>query len=313
MRHGITICDRDKNEMLGFFDRGIADGPPPSWIEWRVRDTNNTNTDDVENAESSAASESEDEEYQAFMHLRQNPDGKRCRCGSTTHLTINSHACPLNPRNRVDNGHENDNAGDNVDCRAENADAGNNEGARAENADASTNNNGRAENTDAGNNEGDRAENADATSNNSGRVENADAANNDSGRAENADASNNNEGGRAENADTSTEEEDLTLSQMLDTLPPKAKRPRRSGRRRLGLSARGRRLISNNACAPLPAVGTAVQSPGTRWNLPANTNFKGVVVAVKKRNGAPSYEVQWEDGVVEYMQEKHILPMCGGR
>ena len=234
MRHGITICDRDKNEMLGFFDRGIADGPPPSWIEWRVRDTNNTNTDDVENAESSAASESEDEEYQAFMHLRQNPDGKRCRCGSTTHLTINSHACPLNPRNRVDNGHGNDNAGDNVDCRAE-------------------------------------------------------------------------------NADTSTEEEDLTLSQMLDTLPPKAKRPRRSGRRRLGLSARGRRLISNNACAPLPAVGTAVQSPGTRWNLPANTNFKGVVVAVKKRNGAPSYEVQWEDGVVEYMQEKHILPMCGGR
>ena len=39
MRHGITISDRDKEEILGFFARGVDDGQPLSWFSWVVHDT----------------------------------------------------------------------------------------------------------------------------------------------------------------------------------------------------------------------------------------------------------------------------------
>ena len=242
MRHGITISDRDKEEMLGFFGRGIPDGQPPSWISWFVYDAT---TDDAEIPESPVSSEDSDEEYQPFVHLRENPDGKRCRCGSTTHLTVNSHACPLNPRNRDDNDdgtgeRENDNAKDDS------------------------------------------------------------------------------------SSDTPDEEEEQTLAEVVATLPV------RPSQRRLGMPTRRRRLIGDDGhtratsrprvvndtddANTLPQeiqVGTKVQSSGTRWNLPAGTIFKGVVVAVKKnRRGLLTFHVKWQDGVVEYMKEEHIRPMC---
>lgn len=242
MRHGITISDRDKEEMLGFLDRGVADGQPPSWINWTVHGTDTT-SDDAE--ESSASSETSEEEYQPFLHLRPNPDGKRCRCGSTTHLTVNSHACPLNPRNRDDN---DDGAGESK-------------------------------------NDNDKDDSS---------------------------------------SDTPDEEEEQTLAEVVATLPV------RRSQRRLGMPTRRRRLIGDDdhtraTCRPRVVndtddantlsqeiqVGTKVESSGTRWNLPAGTIFKGVVVAVKKnRRGLLTFHVKWQDGVVEYMKEEHIRPMC---
>ena len=48
--------------------------------------------------------------YQPFLHLPPNPDGRTCKCGSTTHLTVQSHACPLNPRNQVTEAAASDNS-----------------------------------------------------------------------------------------------------------------------------------------------------------------------------------------------------------
>ena len=38
------------------------------------------------------------EEYVSIGQQKANPDGKICRCGSSTHLQVSSHMCPLNAR-----------------------------------------------------------------------------------------------------------------------------------------------------------------------------------------------------------------------
>ena len=243
MRHGITISDRDKEEMLGFFARGVADGQPPSWISWVVYDRT---TDDPEIPGSPVSSEETDEEYHPFVHLRENPDGKRCRCGSTTHLTVNSHACPLNPRNRDD---KDDGTGE-------------------------------SKNTD-------------------------DQPGADTAAADGSAAA-------ADDSETPDEEEEQTLAEIAAALPATRRRSKR-----LGVSARKRRLITNtnntNAVCQNIQLGTEVVSSGTRWNLSANTKFKGVIVARKKRKGVSTFDVKWQDGVVEYMNEDDIRSMCVNR
>lgn len=257
MHHGITISDRDKEEMLGFFARGVADGQPPSWISWVVYD--NT-TDDPEITGSPVSSEESDGEYHPFVHLRENPDGKRCRCGSTTHLTVNSHACPLNPRNRDDK-------------------------------DDAT---GESKNTDdqPGAEKGDTA----AADESAAAADGSAAAADDSAAA-------------ADDSDTPDEEEQQTLAEIAAALPVRRRRSKR-----LGVSARKRRLITdtNNTKAKSQTIqlGAEVVSSGSRWNLPANTKFKGVVVARKNRRGVSTFDVKWQDGVVEYMNEDDIRPMC---
>ena len=107
MRHGIAISERDRAEMLSFLTVARADCEqvPPVWGEWST--ASDTDGDDTE---SFVGSESSDEEgeYRPFSQLPPNPDGRRCRCGSTTHMTVSSFACPLNPRNNAVN-----DAGDN--------------------------------------------------------------------------------------------------------------------------------------------------------------------------------------------------------
>ena len=103
MRHGIAIPSSEKHEMMNFLNtpRDDVEQQPPTWVEWSTAadtDTESTEINDVD-SESSSSSDEETEEYRPFLHLPQNPNGRRCRCGSTTHMTINSFACPLNPRN----------------------------------------------------------------------------------------------------------------------------------------------------------------------------------------------------------------------
>ena len=271
MRHGITISDRDKEEMLGFFARGVADGQPPSWISWVVYD--NT-TDDPEITGSPVSSEESDEEYHPFVHLRENPDGKRCRCGSTTHLTVNSHACPLNPRNRDDK-------------------------------DDAT---GESKNTDdqPGAEKGDTAA-ADGSA--AAADESAAAADGNAAAADGSAAAADDSAAAADDSDTPDEEEQQTLAEIAAALPVRRRRSKR-----LGVSARKRRLITdtNNTKAKSQTIqlGAEVVSSGSRWNLPANTKFKGVVVARKNRRGVSTFDVKWQDGVVEYMNEDDIRPMC---
>jgi len=226
MQHGIAIPESEKNEMLNFLttSRDDVDHEPPTWVEWSTASDTESSAESHadDNSSESSSSSDEEEEYRPFLHLPPNPDGRRCRCGSTTHMTVNSFACPLNPRNTV--------ARDGV-----------------------------AEN-DASSNENDK----------------------DAGHV-----------------------------------------PVR--RRRLGLPTRRRRRrsnVANDVIAPPPRrpriekdpnvelrVGTAVASPGTRWNLPASTMYQGVVVAVKKKR----VHVKWQDGVVEYMNKEHAQCMCVDR
>ena len=91
--------------MLSFLTtpRGGADRSPPAWGEWQTASESDSSES---SAESSVSSDDDgDDEYQPFLKLPENPDGRRCRCGSTTHMTINSFACPMNPRNITENVH----------------------------------------------------------------------------------------------------------------------------------------------------------------------------------------------------------------
>jgi len=280
MQHGIAIPESEKNEMLNFLttSRDDVDHEPPTWVEWSTASDTESSAESHadDNSSESSSSSDEEEEYRPFLHLPPNPDGRRCRCGSTTHMTVNSFACPLNPRNTV--------ARDGV---AENdANSNENEITVARDDVVETGNDGVAEN-DASSNENEITVARDDV------VETA----ND---------------GVAEN-DASSNENDKDAGHV----------PVR--RRRLGLPTRRRRRrsnVANDVIAPPPRrpriekdpnvelrVGTAVASPGTRWNLPASTMYQGIVVAVKKKR----VHVKWQDGVVEYMNKEHAQCMCVDR
>jgi len=91
-------------------------------------------------------------------------------------------------------------------------------------------------------------------------------------------------------------------------------------RRRLGMPTRRRRSsLGDTGLGPSRRrrriqveidVGTKVKSPGTRWkNLPATTIYYGEVIKKSMFRGAIRYEVKWQDGVVEYLREEHIVPL----
>jgi len=104
MRHGIKIPSRDKDQMMTFLQEGPAEGQPPAWVDWTAGVAVATAAAAAGSDEESSCSsdrEDSDEEYLPFLHLRENANGQRCRCGSKTHLTVNAHACPLNPRNII--------------------------------------------------------------------------------------------------------------------------------------------------------------------------------------------------------------------
>ena len=92
IRHGIRIPDIEKEEMLQYLQEGPPEGQPPAWINW---DDGADPPDDgaVSSLESDVQQFDEDseEDYVSFLHLPKNKGGKKCRCGSDTHLTVNSH------------------------------------------------------------------------------------------------------------------------------------------------------------------------------------------------------------------------------
>ena len=102
-RHGIRIPKSCKNEMLELLEAGPRTAAPPPWVDWGAGA--NVHVDAVDDYESDSDNNDfyrpdEDEDYTPFLVLPKNKDGRVCRCGSDTHLTVQSHACPLNPRYR---------------------------------------------------------------------------------------------------------------------------------------------------------------------------------------------------------------------
>jgi len=111
MKHGIVIPAEERDEMVSFLTAGLQDAQPPAWITWAVdADADNIDAPNDDHATSSSSESDDDgdgDECLPFLHLPLNPDGRKCRCGSDTHLTVNSFACPLNARNRVDDDDDN--------------------------------------------------------------------------------------------------------------------------------------------------------------------------------------------------------------
>ena len=109
MKHGIAIPQEEKDEMQSFLRNGPVRGDPPAWIDWDVADDEIPEL--VDNSSSDGgdeyAEDSDGDDPIPFLHLPLNPAGRTCRCGSRTHRTITSHACPLNPRNSVDGDDDN--------------------------------------------------------------------------------------------------------------------------------------------------------------------------------------------------------------
>ena len=276
MRHGITIRGTHVNEMMTFLDtsREDADHQPPAWVEWHTASSCESSESTIENESSGSSDSSDDDgdEYTPFLHLPENPDGRRCRCGSTTHMTINSFACPLNPRNVAA-------AGATVH---DDTAAGNDESNESDDDDAS-----------AGNGD-DESDDDDASAGNG---------DDDSDQRDDDDASAGNGADDSNDIPPNIEDSSTPL------------RPRR----RLGMPTRRRRSSLGDTGLGPPRrrrriqveidVGTKVKSPGTRWNLPATTIYNGEVIKKSMFRGAIRYEVKWQDGVVEYLREEHIVPL----
>ena len=104
MKHGIKIPREDREEMLHYLEHGPGNGPetPPTWINWSDNQTTTATTGDDDESSSSSVSDEEDTDgpYVPFAHIPKNKNGKKCRCGSDTHLTTNHSACPLNKKRR---------------------------------------------------------------------------------------------------------------------------------------------------------------------------------------------------------------------
>ena len=102
MKHGIKIPQQYKEEMLNLLVEGPPEGAAPGWIDWG--DLVPSSSDDDDNGDSSSEASTDDSDsgvdYAPFLTLPKNKNGRKCRCGSDTHCTTQSHACPLNPRNR---------------------------------------------------------------------------------------------------------------------------------------------------------------------------------------------------------------------
>jgi len=100
MKHGISIPLDDKTEMMSILTDGPTEGAPPDWVDWSA--PAGAQSDDDDDVVEDLISDSDDnDEYRPFLQLPKNPDGKRCRCGSDTHMTVNALACPMNPRYTV--------------------------------------------------------------------------------------------------------------------------------------------------------------------------------------------------------------------
>lgn len=270
IKHGISIPECDSSEMLRFLTtpRADADREPPAWGEWKTASESESSETSAESSVSS--DDDDDDEYQPFLKLPENPDGRRCRCGSTTHMTINSFACPMNPRNLTEN--------------VNGATVG-----RGDDADA-INDNDDDDDADASN-DGDDDDDADASD--------------DDDYDDDANASDNDDDD--DDADANNDDDDDDVNDNPPDLDSELPPPRR--RRRLGLPTRRRGRINAVVANKSIDVGTKVKSPGTRWQLPATTIYNGEVVKVSMFRGALRYEVKWQDGVVEYLRKEHIVPL----
>ena len=137
MRHGIKIPRHQQYEMLNFLAEGPEEGQPPAWITWTGENVHvSSSSSDTSSSDSDESSE--DSEYRPFLQLTQNPDGRKCRCGSTTHLTIQSHACPQNPRNNINQNNDDDDENNSDTTPAPNDDT--NDGVANDNDDDDENN-----------------------------------------------------------------------------------------------------------------------------------------------------------------------------
>ena len=96
--HPCHIPFPDQREMLRFLNDGPSECTPPEWIPW-----GDVVVEEADHPAAAAAtttvptSPRRGAVWRPFNQPRVNDNGKRCRCGSRTHLKITHHACPLNP------------------------------------------------------------------------------------------------------------------------------------------------------------------------------------------------------------------------
>jgi len=102
-RHPVHIPENEQQEMLSF----LRDGPPPpsapAWISWTHDDTADVHVVPPSPVQSppvpaSCPAVRRQKVWRPFLAPRENPSGKKCKCGSTTHLRVNHRDCPLNPK-----------------------------------------------------------------------------------------------------------------------------------------------------------------------------------------------------------------------
>lgn len=88
----------EQKEMIQFLVDGPTPNFPPEWITWG--DVEPRDTEELGAAAATTTVPTSPRRggvWRPFLQPRVNANGKKCRCGSQTHLKITHRACPLNP------------------------------------------------------------------------------------------------------------------------------------------------------------------------------------------------------------------------
>lgn len=97
--HPVHIPDQARYEMLSFCQNGPSPNIPPQWIQWDAHTPDDL--PDPTPAPPPVLLKGK-KKWQPFMSKKSRKRKRaqaKCRCGSTSHKTVRSKVCPLNPRN----------------------------------------------------------------------------------------------------------------------------------------------------------------------------------------------------------------------
>ena len=103
--HPVYIPAADKQEMLSFLQEGPVAASVPKWFDWDSVEGCSVRPADKPSLTTSAMCAPEPKRtgvWRPFLQPRPNRNGKKCKCGSTTHAKVTHSSCPLNTKRARD-------------------------------------------------------------------------------------------------------------------------------------------------------------------------------------------------------------------
>ena len=98
--HPVFISETDKREMLSFLQQGPEAASLPEWVDWNHGSSVRPHQPQQPTTTTLSAPEPTRRKklFRPFLQPRHNSNGKKCKCGSTSHAKVTHSSCPLNPK-----------------------------------------------------------------------------------------------------------------------------------------------------------------------------------------------------------------------